>query len=201
MTALSTLVGGAGGGFDPFQSNKPFWAFAPNNLAATSNRNNYDILLPFTPVADVTIDQVCWYRVDATAANVYVGIYDNDGNLLTDCAVDADTTVGVHEVSTTSVALTGGTTYYLAINHSATCACGDSAGTYTDIENSPIFRGFLEGNQPDTKWYASGTFPANGFRMAIGFEKARTAAALPSTQTTSGWAAQGRIYLMGVTPV
>lgn len=97
--------------------------FAPCTLGSATLTVNTDWLAPFSVREPVTIDGVFWYRDSATAANVYVGIYDKDLNLLTDCAVDADTTAAAyHVVPTTPVTLLPGKIYYHALNQSVLVA-------------------------------------------------------------------------------
>ena len=60
MTALSTLVGGGGGGANAWPSNSPHLFMVPNNMYNTQSHANYDMLCSFVPPSDVTIDSVDW---------------------------------------------------------------------------------------------------------------------------------------------
>lgn len=92
-----------------------------------------DWIVPFTVRETVTVDGVWWRRANTTAANVYVGIYDVDGVLLTDCAVDADTTAGYHVVSTAPVILVPNRVYYGAINQSVLVCVRNDPSTASDL--------------------------------------------------------------------
>lgn len=180
-----------------YPSNVPQIVSPLNSVAAvTSCAVNTDYLIPFLCRADVSVDAVWWQRGNTSAGNVYVGLYDADGTLLTDCAVDADTTAGFHSVSTTPVALTAGSLYYLAMNQSVQVVVCDN-GTGADGEL--------------TYWLLNGV-PAYDIRMttttpsglniaAASFSKARTNAALPSTQTMNSWTLQDDRFLGGFVPV
>ena len=143
--------------------------------AATPNEDN---LVPFSPRKTVTVDKVAWYRDNTTAANVYVGIYSLAGTLLTDCAVDADTTVGWHLVDTTNVTLIAGRVYYACINMSA-----DVAGTQdaNDLDGSP-------GRSHQMGQHVQLGIAASNTAADLSYVKARTNAALLSSLTLSGWA-------------
>jgi hypothetical protein len=193
MTALSSLIGAFAG--VPYASDVPVYLAVLNNTGNTDYAINQDHLLPFIPRADVTIDAVWWHRLSATVANVYVGIYDATGNLLTDCAVDADTTVGLHSVATTAVTLDAGQIYYLALNQSAAVVASDTVAT-ADAEFSTQIAMRL----PASDSRMSTTTPTS-IRMAGGFDKARTAAALPATQTMTGWGYTSEVMLGGFVPV
>lgn len=64
------------------------------------------------------VDAIRWERASVSVANVYVAIYDQDGNILTDCPVDADTTVGSHSVACTEFALIPSQFYAIQLNGS-----------------------------------------------------------------------------------
>ena len=149
-------------------------------------------VVPFIPFNDVTVSEVGYWREGTTAADVYVGIYDASGTLLTDCAVDTDTTQGLHAVSTTNVDLTGGNKYYIAINQSAQVLQGTTPGS---------------ANVPDSEEYFFHLFPFIGYDMDSGgtpagsdflrigtgvLEKSRTAATLDSSIsfTDGSWTAR-----------
>lgn len=182
----------AGGAGLPYQSNLPHWWTLPNSLVGTSAGGNADLLQPFIPRADVTIDHVNWLRANTTAANVYLGIYDKDGTLLTDCAVDSDTTATQHEVSTTAVNLIGGNQYFWCLNQSTSVAASDVVAA-TDPENA-MFLGF----QPNLG--SMGTLPGNGYRTGGLYDNARTNAALLSSITLSDFDEYNRVIAAGVTP-
>ena len=162
-----------------------------NNLVgnATASTPAEDWLAPFTPHTTVSIDGVAWLRDITTAANVYVGIYNAAGSLLTDCAVDADTVVGTKVIATTPVTLTKGQKYYFAWNASADCAShrtnADASATFsTDY-----------GIEPDLA--AAATIGGTIAASTVGYSKARANAALPSTQTMSGWTVETIQVAMG----
>jgi hypothetical protein len=115
MTLASALYGGSGG--LPYLTGAlyPLFNYSGTN-ASTSGR---DVLSTFSPRRAVTVDKVAWHRDQGTAANVYVGIYSSAGTLLTNCAVDANTTTGWHAVDTTNITLLPTAVYFFAINVSA----------------------------------------------------------------------------------
>lgn len=196
MTALSTLVGG-GGGAKPYPSGRPIVGAWPNAVAA-SNQVGIDYLKPFVPRADVTVDKLWWYRAAATSGNAYLGMVDASGNRLDDCAVDAVTTVGLHEVSTTNFDLTAGNLYYLIMNLSANnIAGGDTLGTTDEVLSAQAI--FAKDEEIDLGIYASGTFPTS-FQSAITAQKTRTNAAVPDPLTLTGWSGGARIMLFGAVP-
>lgn len=176
----------------PYASDVPVSISAIDSFgAATVYAAGVDNLIPFTVRADVTIDAVWWHRNNTTAANVYVGIYDAAGNLLTDCAVDANTTAGVHSVATTPVTLTAGNVYYLALNESAqvvTCQDANVAGP-----SHPLWMALA---LPVYDW----RMPSSLGNPTGSFRKSRTAAALPSTQTMTGWTTDPARHLGGFVP-
>lgn len=189
------------GGAVAWPSDVPHFFLTCESLSAASlPQQNYDILLPFVPPADVTIKSVNWMRVATNAANVYVGIYNNSGTLLTDCAVDTGTTTGLHEVSTTHTDLTAGNLYWYALNQSSSVANIDTRGT-SDIDYHGVYNRFLAGQQPDFKIYSGGTAPTTSSQISGVMRKSRTNAALLSTITLSGFEATARSITAGVTPV
>jgi hypothetical protein len=165
-----------------------------NNTSSTVYTANKDFLTPFMVRADVILDEVFWLRANTTAANVYVGIYGATGTLLTDCAVDANTTVGYHAVSTTAITLKAGNIYYLALNQSAAVAGSDA----------------IAQGDPQYTWQLLKAMAVYDIRMSAttpgpdsisgGFEKSRTNAALLSTQTMSGWTLSSALHLGGFVP-
>lgn len=158
---------------------------------ATVYAINVDNLIPFIVRADVAIDAVWWHRNNTTDANVYVGIYDAIGNLLTDCAVDADTTVGVHSVATTPITLTAGEIYYIALNESAQVAtCADVQGS------AAIYALQMALALPAYDWRMPSALGSPGGS----FRKIRTAAELPAAQTMSGWGPDPARHLGGFVP-
>jgi hypothetical protein len=191
----SELFASGGGGVD-YPTSVPHWLRLPNNLTATLNAPlNYDSLLPFVPRADVTVDTVNWIRASASAANVYVGIYNAAGTLLSDCAVDTDTTTGLHEVSTTAVNLVAGQLYYWCLNESvAVAACDVTAGS--DPEYTPHYMSFL-GAPFDFSILSS--MPSSTRDVLGVVRKSRTADALLSSLTMSGFEATDDIPAAGFT--
>lgn len=195
MTALSQLIGGAGN--IAYPSNVPQIVSPLNNVGAvTACAVNIDYLIPFLCRADVNIDAVWWSRGNTSAGNVYVGLYDADGTLLTDCAVDADTTAGFHSVSTTPVALTAGSLYYLAMNQSVQVVVCDS-GIISDAE----YTYWLLNGVPAFDIRMTTTTPSGSNIATASFSKARTNAALPSTQTMNSWTLADDRILGGFVPV
>ena len=198
MTALSTLVGGGGGGANAWPSNSPHLFMVPNNMYNTQSHANYDMLCSFVPPSDVTIDSVDWFRSNTTTGNAYLGIYNAAGTLLTDCAVDSDATVGFHQVSTTNTDLAGGELYYWCLNTSATIAGVDSMSA-SDAELIARIVS-MDTQQPD--FSIIGTLPSTGQLFSGLIRKSRTNAAFLSSLTMSGWdASWGRYTTAGVTLV
>lgn len=192
------VAASASGGLNAYPSGQPFWFTLPNNLAGFRSKANEDILVPFIPPADVSIDSVDWIRNSTSAANVYVGIYDAAGTLLTDCAVDSVTTAGLHQVDTTNADLTGGNLYYWCLNQSSSVAVIDnySAG---DIEVEAAIHRFSRGEQVNLAMLSS--LPSEARSLAYFVSKARTNAALLSSLTLTGWTASASdIIAAGVTP-
>jgi hypothetical protein len=197
MTDLSAL-GSGGGGNKPYPSGVPLIGPIPNNLA-TGLIAGHDYLLPFVPRADVTVDKLWWYRYSATAASIYMGLVDSSGNRLDDCAVDSDTTVGIHEVDTTNFDLTAGTWYGVIINPSASSvASGDQMGSTDQDLSAQIAYNYA--HPMDIGLFASGTFPSSG-RTLMTARKSRTAAAVADPTTMTGWAGNiGFIPFIGIVP-
>jgi hypothetical protein len=149
-------------------------------VTATSGSGaNEDWITAFVPRRTVTVDGVAWQRDNTSAANVYVGIYSADGTLLTDCAVDADTTSGMHVVSTTQVTLTQDNLYYFAWNASADCA--QMKGN-TSQDNQFLL--IKEYGVP------AGLSSGAGLSGFTSYSKSRTNAALLSSLTMSGFTAE-----------
>jgi len=115
MTLASALYGGSGG--LPYLTGALYPLFNYSGSNASSAGRDY--LLAYSPRRAVTVDKVAWHRDQGTAANVYVGIYSSAGVLLTNCAVDANTTTGWHAVDTTNITLMPTAVYFFAINVSA----------------------------------------------------------------------------------
>lgn len=185
MTRVSSLIGGGGASY---VAGKVYQAIPDDIEGAIASPINTDVIVPFIPRAAINLDKVVWYRDNATAANVYVGLYDAAGVLLTDCAVDTDTGTGWHLVGTTNVVLRVNQIYYLAWNGSA-----DVAATHRVGAGSQRYLYFTEryGIQTDL-----------GLSFAGAAQKARTNAPLLSTLTLTGWAnmASNAAILMGVVP-
>lgn len=134
---------------------------------------NHDHLTPFIPRTDVTIDGVVWRRSLTGAANVYVGLFDSAGQLLTDCAVDANTTAGLRAVGTTPIALVAGNLYYIGINQS------DAILSTHRLSSVQVAQ---------TAWLARyGILAGLGATSAGSVSKARTNAAFPSTIDLTGY--------------
>lgn len=192
MTFASALFGG---GSEIEYLSGVLYPARGDGIGTTASVANTDFIVPWAPRKTVTIDKVAWYRDNVTAGNVYVGIYDSAGTLLTDCAVDANTTAGWHAVNTTNVTLIAGRVYYLCWNASA-----DVAGT--------LLVSLLATGSP---YEPSRTVTDYGYNIAIGVsppitggafaQKARTNAALLSSLVMSGWS-QGsdRPPALGVIP-
>lgn len=184
----------AGGGGVPYASGVPHWWTIPNGLTATAGAAGEDMLQAFVPRADVTIDKVAWLRASASAADVYVGVYDKTGALLSDCAVDSDTTVTTHEVSTTAVNLLQGELYFWCMNQSAGVACFDA----TAAGDNEVLDRMLKNYIPDLS--NMGTLPTSGWQLGGMWSNARANAALLSSITLSNFDTYNRIAMTGVTP-
>jgi len=193
MTLSSTLFPAAGGGGVPYPAGTHILSPWPNTMA-TQSQVDQDILLPFVPRYDVTIDKLWYYRNASTAGNVYMGAYDNSGNLLSDCAVDSDTTIGLHEIDSTNFDLTAGNLYYWMFNQSAAVIGGDATGG-TDEENA-FLNAYAHANPFDLAMFSGGTFPSNG-RARCYASKTRTNAAPIDPITMSGWDVSTRVYIFG----
>ncbi|HAH10225.1 MAG TPA: hypothetical protein DCL48_09000 [Alphaproteobacteria bacterium] len=183
MTLASALFGGGGSGL-PYLSGVLYPCLNySGSIASTINR---DYLLTFAPRKSVTVDKVAWHRDQATAANIYVGIYSSAGVLLTNCAVDTDTTVGWHAVDTTNITLLPTQVYFFAINVSADVLTIAN----TTPGNSADYGGLVQlGVAMSASTGVSGAF------------KARTNAALLSSLTMSGFTVMGTdIPALGFVP-
>jgi hypothetical protein len=145
---------------------------------------NQDYITPFSVRKAATVDKVAWYRDNTTAGNAYVGIYNSAGTLLTDCAVDANTTVGWHLVETTNIALLAGRIYYCAANVSV-----DIAGTFGTTGNTSELALMDVG--------LNVAIGGSGGNMSNAYTKARTNAALLSSLTLTGWASANAAVAMG----
>lgn len=187
MTLASTLFGGAGA---PLYIPGKIYPFTvAGTVDGALSVVNEDRIFPFVPRKNATLDKVCWYRDNTTAGNAYVGVYSSAGVLLTNCAVDANTTVGWHAVDTTNVALSASAAYYICINVSV-----DIAGTMNVTRNVPAGDGAIE-------WvYLQGAGIATDLGAATQFiaSKARTNAALLSSLTMSGFTGVTTMACMGV---
>lgn len=141
----------------------------PGSSSGASVAANRDYLLPFMVREAVRIDAVLHSRLTTTVGDIYTGIYDVDGMLLTDCAVDSVNTAGIHAVSCTPVTLSQGEVYYFCANSSAAS--------------------ILEYIQLDTLWHFQIGWPKIGTITGegVGMYKARTAAALLSSLDLTGW--------------
>lgn len=196
MTALSTLFPSASGG-TPYPSGVQIVGPIPDTVTA-ANLADTDYLLPFVPRADVTIDKLWWYRFDATAANIYMGMIDSSGNRLDDCAVDSDTTAGLHEISSTNFDLTAGNWYGIIINASAGVIGGEGSAARTDNIMSQQ-AAYIATNPLPLSIYSGGTFPVLAERF-IQATKSRTNAAVPDPVTMSGFAGATDHLLFGAVP-
>jgi hypothetical protein len=202
MTTLSTLFPAAGGGtIYPYVSNRWYPVTKVDSMNQTGGMSSgRDYLLPFMPRADVTVDEIGWVRATTGGANVYVGIYDTGGNLLTDCAVDSDTTQGLHAVSTTAVDLVAGTLYYLAVNQSATVVNSVAMSTSTGTLQDAYLLGIMQVGFDTTN---GGSLPSAFYdELATGVSyKARTTAALSDPLTLTGFTYDGDTAIhMGIIP-
>ena len=190
---MSTWEGIFGGGRSgsPYQPGV-FYPAIQLNTFTTAMPVNRDYITPFQPRSIITVGEIGYKRVNYTSGNIYVGIYDFAGNLLTDCAVDANITGGFHAVSTTPVLLDAGEWYWIAVNASSAVVNADSVVT---------------GDAELYGWYA--TRNMLGYAVDVGFDpilgtfkltgyKSRSNAALPSTQTMTGWTADTFTPFIGV---
>jgi hypothetical protein len=196
MTALSALFPAGGAGV-PYPSGVPILGPVPDALAA-ANVANTDYLLPFVPRSDVTIDALWWYRYDATASNIYMGLIDSSGNRLDDCSVDSDTTVGLHEISSTDFDLTAGSWYGIIINGSSSVIGGEPSANRTDNVTAQQ-AAYVSANPPPLSLFSGGTFPLTADRWVHPI-KSRTNAAVPDPVTMSGFSGGTDHLLFGAVP-
>jgi len=197
MTALSTLFPSAGGGSAPYPS-AGYHSIGLGDLANTwgaSLSSNTDYLFPFVPRADVTVDSLYYLR-RFSGGDVALGMYDNSGNLLSDCALDSVTTAGYHEVATTNFDLTAGELYWWLINtSSASAVTADFLATSDQCISGILSRSI----EVPGGMYSGGTAPTASNNRA-GISKSRTNAIAPSTITMSGWDATTTIIVGGIVP-
>ena len=172
----------------PYIAGKIYGFTSAGTVAATASVVNEDRIFPFIPRRNATLDKVCWYRDNTSAGNAYVGVYSSAGILLTDCAVDADTTVGWHAVDTTNLALVSTQAYYLCINVSV-----DIAGTMTVNQNLPATAGAIDLAYLQDAGIATDLGATTQYIVS----KARTNAALLSTLTLSGFTGVASMAMMG----
>lgn len=194
------LSGGGGSGLI-YQSGRLYWQCiaAQFNLTAGMS-NNTDYLFPFIPFSDVTVAKLGFIRANATAGDVYIGIYDIDGNLLTDCAVDSTAVAGVHTVSTTPVELTGGQLYYMAINQSAAVVNTDTLALSDPQTESLIARNLWRAG---FDLNSGASFPSSSFGDAIpgGIYKYRSNTPFSDPLTISGFTnAYETVASLGIVP-
>ena len=192
MSTWEDIFGGGSSGY-PYKPGVFYPAIQINLLASVITANR-DYITPLHPRSIITVGEIAYKRVATTAGDVYVGIYDFAGNLLTDCAVDANTTAGLHAVSTTPVLLDAGEWYWMAVNASSGVVNGDTIYA-NDVESIDWFgsRNML-GYAVDVGFdptATSGTSKLSGY-------KSRSNAALPSTQTMTGWVADQFTPFIGV---
>jgi hypothetical protein len=196
MTALSSLFPSSSG-MAPYPSG--VGVIGPTiNSVTNGSQANRKILLPFVPRADVTVDKLWWYRVLASAGNVYMGLVDQSGNRLDDCAVDSDTTVGLHEIDTTNFDLTAGTWYGIIINQSADVMAADTLAASDEVISHQM--NYFHAHPPLLTLYTSGTFPTSVIGFAAPFKDV-TAAAVPDPETMTGWSgAVSYAPMIGIVP-
>jgi hypothetical protein len=156
-----------------------------------------DHVFAFIPRRTATLDRVCWNRDNGTAGNAYVGVYSSAGVLLTNCAVDSDTTTGWHAVDTTNVLLLNTSYYYICINVSV-----DIAGTMLTNGGWPMDAPNASAGKtagaihPDyILWSGLNTDLGAAEYIAT---KARANAALLSSLTLSGFSAGSSMPAMGL---
>ena len=193
MTRLSALVGGASA-LEYISGN--LYPARGLSVGSALMSTNTDYIFPWAPRKLLTVDKVAWYRDAGTAANVYVGLYNSAGTLLTDCAVDSDTTTGWHAVDTTNVTLSAGQVYYLAANVS-----GDVMGTWSlTNQTSAGNMSSVYADQVTDYGHNLTIGSAPGTATLPTYSKARTNAALLSSLTMSGWSdsTSGIAPVMGV---
>jgi hypothetical protein len=195
MTLASALFGGGGGAIKYRAGN--LYLANPQAISTGASVADTDYIIPFSPRVSMTLDRVAWYRDIGTAANVRVGLYSSAGTLLTDCAVDTNTTTGWHLVDTTNVNLQASEFYWLCWNASADCA-GTAANRTQDADANqrPPYADLL-----DRFGLAVGIGTATSVdQRGVAQIKARTNDALLSTLTMSGWAETVNPVAMGVIP-
>lgn len=199
MTLASVLLG-ASGGTVKYRSGNLYMAnpegFTTTAVTTTADR---DYLVPFSPRESCTVDKVAWNRRNTTAANVYVGLYSAAGTLLTNCAVDTDTTVGWHLVDTTNVAIVRRELYWLVYNESASVGAGQYFQTHpvaTSGAADQVRSGYMDLVRDFGFPVDLGTASANSAGVAQ--IKNRTNAALLSSLTLSGFSGAGTVPTLGV---
>ena len=145
------------------------YAVTPATDAAAAVAANRDYVLPFMVRETVIISAVMHSRLTVNAGDIYTGIYNAAGELLTNCAVDSVNTAGIHTVSTTPASLVPRNVYYFCANSSAAS--------------------ILEYTQGLSDWQFEIGFPRIGAITGdgAGFYKARPAAALLSSLDLTGW--------------
>jgi hypothetical protein len=189
MTALSTLFPASGGGV-PYPSGKyELCSPVPTAFADSPTIANTDYLFPYIPRSDVTVDSLWFQRRNTTAGSVALAMYDKNGNRLDDCAVDTDTTVGFHEISSTNFDLTAGELYYWLLNASAAVIEGDSHTTsFNMIVQSNLVVPIVDGGL-----FSGGTAPT-GAHQVISGKKTRTTAAPIDPLTMTGWSGSDQVF-------
>jgi hypothetical protein len=203
MTALSTLVGG-GGGQRPYASGGGIFPRWPETIHSTavSLSVNTDTLVPFRPRVDVEISDIQFVRPVNTAATVYLAIYDSSGTRVSDAVSDAVTTTGMHTVSITNVTLTAETLYYIAVNQTVAVVSGDIAAlAVTQLDPSFIssVRNTFEYDLINFDVFSGGSPPSDTTGAVCGvITKSRTAAAMPSSLTMTGWTAAAKLTALGL---
>jgi|21_taG_2_1085346.scaffolds.fasta_scaffold44132_2 hypothetical protein len=198
MTALSTLFPSVGGAVD-YTSNIPIFAQFPSNWNTSAHSAGKDYFIPLQVRAEVTIDEVFWLRHATTAGNVYVGICDASGNVLTDCAVDSDTTIGLHAVSTTPVTLSPSTQYYLMFNSSVLNIGKADGGANADGE-WPLQVAMAISNGINMDLFTGTNWAANANRIVGARSATRANAAFPDPMTIGSWDYTATIFAIGVIP-
>lgn len=197
MTALSSLIGGTDGGGHPYPSGVPIIGLIPDSISG-ANIADTDYLLPFVPRADLTVGKLWWYRANATAADIYIGVIDASGNRLDDCAVDNNTTIGLHEINTTNFDMTAGNWYGVVINASAAVIGGELNPSRGDVVTAQhAIYAML--NPVQLSMFSGGTFPTTPDRWPI-ITKGRTNSAIPDPVTMTGYSGGVDHLLLGVVP-
>jgi hypothetical protein len=189
MKTSELFVGGGAAGL-PYASGVPAAIMIPNSLSQYLNMPaDNDAIHHFTPRADVTVDKIWWVRRTTGAADVYVGVYDASGTLLSDCAVDSDTTEGLHEVDTTNFDMTAGRIYYWCINQSAQVAIGDVINS----SDPDYFRQYSSVISHDFRNRATG----GSVNLIDAKTSSRTNAALLSSITPSSFSSTSNVAMLG----